>query len=112
MASKASASLAFLLSLNLLFFTFVSACDNCYVPAPPKPKPCPPTKPNPPSNYGKCPKDTLKIGVCAKLLVASSTLPSASPSDPMLHLADREIKSNEIFNVVFDMSKLGQKTCA
>ncbi|KAE8647892.1 hypothetical protein Csa_000289 [Cucumis sativus] len=68
MASKAAASLAFLLSLNLLFFTLVSACDTCYVPAPPKPKPCPPTKPNPPSNYGKCPKDTLKIGVCAKLL--------------------------------------------
>ena len=68
MASKATASLAFLLSLNLLFFTFVSACDNCYVPAPPKPKPCPPTKPNPPSNYGKCPKDALKIGVCGKLL--------------------------------------------
>ncbi|KAL0542129.1 hypothetical protein IC582_022220 [Cucumis melo] len=70
MASKATASLAIILSLNLLFFTFVSACDNCYVPAPPKPKPkpCPPTKPNPPSNHGKCPKDALKIGVCAKLL--------------------------------------------
>uniref|UniRef100_A0A0A0KKU4 Bifunctional inhibitor/plant lipid transfer protein/seed storage helical domain-containing protein n=1 Tax=Cucumis sativus TaxID=3659 RepID=A0A0A0KKU4_CUCSA len=62
MASKATASLAFLLSLNLLFFTLVSSCDNCYVPAPPKPEPYPP------SDYGKCPKDALKIGVCAKLL--------------------------------------------
>ncbi|XP_038875363.1 14 kDa proline-rich protein DC2.15-like [Benincasa hispida] len=68
MASKATASLAFLLSLNLLFFSLVSACDNCYVPAPPKPKPCPPPNPTPSPDYGKCPKDTLKIGVCAKLL--------------------------------------------
>ncbi|XP_022957726.1 14 kDa proline-rich protein DC2.15-like [Cucurbita moschata] len=71
MASKATASLAFLLSLNLLFFSLVSACNNCYVPAPvpPKPKPCPPTtKPSPSSSYGKCPRDTLKLGVCAKLL--------------------------------------------
>ncbi|CAK9311091.1 unnamed protein product [Citrullus colocynthis] len=72
MASKATASLAFLLSLNLLFFSLVSACNNCYVPDPPKPKPCPPTKPtpkpSPSSGYGKCPRDTLKLGVCAKLL--------------------------------------------
>ncbi|XP_023551364.1 14 kDa proline-rich protein DC2.15-like isoform X2 [Cucurbita pepo subsp. pepo] len=45
MASKATASLAFLLSLNLLFFSLVSACSDCY-----------------------CPRDTLKLGVCAKLL--------------------------------------------
>ncbi|CAK9311087.1 unnamed protein product [Citrullus colocynthis] len=68
MASKAKASLALLLCLNLLFFSLVSACDNCYVPAPPKPMPCPPTKPSHPSSYGKCPRDTLKIGICAKLL--------------------------------------------
>ncbi|KAA0039699.1 pEARLI1-like lipid transfer protein 1 [Cucumis melo var. makuwa] len=45
MASKANTSLVFLLALNLLFFSFVSAdYDN------------------------KCPIDTLKLGVCAKLL--------------------------------------------
>src|SRR5574342_151167 len=72
MASKATASLAFLLSLNLLFFSLVSACNHCYVPNPPRPKPCPPTKPtpkpSPSSGYGKRPRDTLKLGVCAKLL--------------------------------------------
>lgn len=77
MASKATASLAFLLSLNLLFFTLVSACDTCgYTPSPspppPKAEPCPPVaNPSPkpsPSGYGKCPKGVLKLGVCAKLL--------------------------------------------
>ncbi|XP_022970162.1 14 kDa proline-rich protein DC2.15-like [Cucurbita maxima] len=68
MASKATASLAFLLSLNLLFFSLVSACSDCYVPSPPIPNPCPPTEPNPSSGHGKCPRDTLKLGVCAKLL--------------------------------------------
>lgn len=56
MASKATASLAFLLALNLFFFSLVSACGNCY----PNPTPSP--------ENGKCPKDTLKLGVCAKLL--------------------------------------------
>ncbi|XP_022922132.1 14 kDa proline-rich protein DC2.15-like [Cucurbita moschata] len=60
MASKATPSLAFLLSLNLLFFSLVSACSDCYVPSP--------TEPNPSSGHGNCPRDTLKLGVCAKLL--------------------------------------------
>ncbi|XAR70443.1 hypothetical protein NMG60_11027293 [Bertholletia excelsa] len=45
---------------NLLFFTFASACNTC----PPKPKP----KPTPSTSGGKCPKDALKLGVCANLL--------------------------------------------
>ncbi|XP_038681179.1 14 kDa proline-rich protein DC2.15-like [Tripterygium wilfordii] len=63
MASKALASTTLLLSLNLLFFTFVS---SNYVPCPPPPthKPHSP----PPTPKGKCPIDTLKLGVCADVL--------------------------------------------
>lgn len=73
MASKAQVSTALLLSLNLLFFAMVS---STYVPCPPPapkgqkhyPKnPSVPAVPTP--NYkAKCPMDTLKLGVCAKLL--------------------------------------------
>ena len=79
MASKALASTALLLSLNLLFFTMVS---STYVPCPPPPskghkhqpppKNPPSTKPtppmNPPSTKPTCPNDALKLGVCANLL--------------------------------------------
>ncbi|KAL2472017.1 Bifunctional inhibitor/lipid-transfer protein/seed storage 2S albumin superfamily protein [Abeliophyllum distichum] len=85
MASKVVATTALLLLFNLLFFTMVS---STHVPCPPPPatpsgghgpKPNPPSKgpkPNPPSkgpkpnppSKGNCPKDTLKLGVCANLL--------------------------------------------
>ncbi|CAK9181951.1 unnamed protein product [Ilex paraguariensis] len=59
MGSKNTASLALFLAFNLLFFTFVSACGTCPTPNPkPKPKP----------NKGTCPRDALKLGVCADLL--------------------------------------------
>ncbi|XP_050227268.1 14 kDa proline-rich protein DC2.15-like [Mercurialis annua] len=68
MASRVAASTALLLSLNLLFFTLVS---STYCPPPPsklpKPHPTNPT-PVPSTNPGKCPKDTLKLGVCVNLL--------------------------------------------
>lgn len=53
MASK----LAFLVALNLIFFSVVvSACgNNCHIPSNP-------------DNGKTCPIDTLKLGVCAKLL--------------------------------------------
>lgn len=68
MASKALASSALLLSLNLLFFTMVS---STYVPnCPPSPPSnghnnhhAPATNPKP-----SCPRDTIKLGVCANLL--------------------------------------------
>ncbi|KAH7549595.1 hypothetical protein ACOSP7_025551 [Xanthoceras sorbifolium] len=59
--AKALASAALLLSLNLLFFTLVS---STYVPCPPPPKSHKHYPKNPPS----CPRDTLKLGVCANLL--------------------------------------------
>ncbi|KAJ4839840.1 hypothetical protein Tsubulata_010067 [Turnera subulata] len=80
--------MAFLLALNLLFFTLVTANHHktscppppappkpvpCPPPpAPPKPVPCPPPppkapKPSPPAS-ATCPRDALKLGVCADLL--------------------------------------------
>ncbi|KAL6125943.1 hypothetical protein ACLB2K_073994 [Fragaria x ananassa] len=63
-SSKAVATIALLLSLNIVFFTTVSA--NHYVPCPPPPK-TPKHPPTPPA-AATCPKDTLKLGVCANLL--------------------------------------------
>ncbi|KAK7265910.1 hypothetical protein RJT34_33535 [Clitoria ternatea] len=64
MASKTGSSLALFLTLNLLFFSLVSACGSYSCPGP-KPKP----KPNPtPSGSGTCPRDALKLGVCANVL--------------------------------------------
>ncbi|KAL0285608.1 UNVERIFIED_CONTAM: proline-rich protein DC2.15 [Sesamum angustifolium] len=58
MASRNNTSVALFLVINLLFFTLSSACGTC-----PGPKPKPKPKPK-----GYCPKDTLKLGVCADLL--------------------------------------------
>ncbi|XP_027335544.1 14 kDa proline-rich protein DC2.15-like isoform X5 [Abrus precatorius] len=44
MATKTSSSVAFFLTLNILFFALVSACR------------------------GTCPRDALKLGVCANVL--------------------------------------------
>ncbi|KAH6818116.1 Bifunctional inhibitor/lipid-transfer protein/seed storage 2S albumin superfamily protein [Perilla frutescens var. frutescens] len=60
MTTKKSTSLALFLLLNLIFFSLASA----WTPPSPKPKPKPKPKPSKPS----CPKDTLKLGVCANLL--------------------------------------------
>ncbi|KAF9685692.1 hypothetical protein SADUNF_Sadunf03G0080700 [Salix dunnii] len=72
MASKSTASLALFFALNLLFFSLVTACGGgCPSPNPkpkPKPKPKPTPKPTPSPSGGKCPKDALKLGVCADLL--------------------------------------------
>jgi hypothetical protein len=71
MGSKAITTIAFLVSLNLLFFTMVT---STYVPCPtppPKTPKHPPVKPHPTPAAPKpttCPKDTLKLGVCANLL--------------------------------------------
>ncbi|KAJ6701065.1 protein 14 KDA PROLINE-RICH PROTEIN DC2.15 [Salix koriyanagi] len=64
MASKSTVSLALFLAVNLLFFSLVTAKKSC-PPPPPKSKPPPPSSS---SSGGKCPKDALKLGVCADLL--------------------------------------------
>ncbi|KAL6550189.1 hypothetical protein OROMI_020677 [Orobanche minor] len=63
MASRAGTSTALLFLFNLLFFTMASSSNL----------PCPPKTPSTghdghkPSK-AKCPKDTLKLGVCVNLL--------------------------------------------
>ncbi|KAL8462336.1 hypothetical protein ACS0TY_032587 [Phlomoides rotata] len=65
MGSRAATSTALLLLLNLVFFTMVSSNNVA----------CPPPPPSGGHGHhrhhgykGKCPKDTLKLGVCANLL--------------------------------------------
>ncbi|XP_059643896.1 14 kDa proline-rich protein DC2.15-like [Cornus florida] len=65
MGSKSNASLALFLSLNLLFFALVSACGTC---PSPKPRPNPNPNPTPTPSTATCPRDALKLGVCANLL--------------------------------------------
>ncbi|VVB15188.1 unnamed protein product [Arabis nemorensis] len=87
MAPRTTSSLALFLILNLLFFTTISACDKCGCP-PSKPKPSPSPKPKPSPSHSptpkpnpkpkptpspspttaKCPRDALKLGVCANVL--------------------------------------------
>ncbi|XP_021912439.1 14 kDa proline-rich protein DC2.15-like [Carica papaya] len=61
MGSKALASTALLLCLNLVFFNLVS---STYVPCPPTP----PSGHHHHHNKGSCPRDALKFGVCANVL--------------------------------------------
>jgi len=90
MASKTCSSLAIFLTLNLLFFSLVSSCGTCGSGPNPKPKPKQRPSPNPsggPSPFGggltpsggyspsggggatgSCPRDALKLGVCANVL--------------------------------------------
>ncbi|CAJ2675010.1 proline-rich protein [Trifolium pratense] len=91
MASNKLSALIILFSL-LAYSTFSHACGTCNPtpkpkpsPPPPKPKPsppppspnaCPPPPPTPstspptptPPTSQKCPRDTLKLGVCADIL--------------------------------------------
>ncbi|KAF5478470.1 hypothetical protein F2P56_005028 [Juglans regia] len=88
MASESSALLALFFSLNLLFFALVTACGSSTCPSPrsrpanPNPNPNNPNpnnpnpnnpnpnnpNPNPNPSRGSCPRDALKLGVCADLL--------------------------------------------
>ena len=83
MASKSTASVALFLALNLLFFSLVTACGGgCPSPKPkpkPKPKPTPTPTPTPSPSGGKCPKDALKLGVCADLLGSLLNVTVGSP---------------------------------
>ncbi|KAK7311232.1 hypothetical protein RJT34_09238 [Clitoria ternatea] len=54
MASNKLIATFFVLSL-LSYSTLTNACGTCTTPSPPTPS-------------GKCPKDTLKLGVCADIL--------------------------------------------
>ncbi|XVE57687.1 hypothetical protein DITRI_Ditri04bG0109700 [Diplodiscus trichospermus] len=77
MDAKRSSSTILLLAINLLFFTLVSGCNTCVQARPnpnPRPTPASPTKKS-------CPRDALKLGVCAKLLNGTIGGEVGSPPD-------------------------------
>ncbi|KAK8482570.1 hypothetical protein V6N13_122406 [Hibiscus sabdariffa] len=79
MASKTSASLALFFALNILFFSVVSACGSCPCSCPsPNPNPTP----SPTPSAGKCPIDTLKLGVCANVLGLVNVTVGSPPVQP------------------------------
>ncbi|KAI9126501.1 hypothetical protein K1719_002097 [Acacia pycnantha] len=63
-------SLAFLLSLNLLFFTMVSSTYDV------------------PSTGANCPRDTLKLGVCANALNLVNLVVGSPPTVPCCSLIE------------------------
>ncbi|XP_072964058.1 14 kDa proline-rich protein DC2.15-like [Typha angustifolia] len=89
MASKASV-LALFLAINLLFA--IATAGDC--PPPPAPKPPKPPKPSttpcppPPGSYGKCPRDALKLGVCANVLDLIKAKVGAPPKLPCCSLLE------------------------
>ncbi|KAL8539817.1 hypothetical protein ACS0TY_001428 [Phlomoides rotata] len=71
-SKKSSATVLFLL-INLMFFALVNGCYfGCNNPTP---------NPNPNPNQGRCPRDALKLGICAKLLNGSVGAQIGSPPD-------------------------------
>ncbi|KAK5782781.1 14 kDa proline-rich protein DC2.15-like [Gossypium arboreum] len=81
MASKRSASMALFLALNILFFSLVSAtCRSCsssssnLTPTPT------------PSARGRCPRDALKLGVCANVLSLVNVTVGSPPVMPCCSL--------------------------
>ncbi|KAE8694584.1 Lipid transfer protein EARLI 1 [Hibiscus syriacus] len=83
MGSKRSASQALFFALNILFFSLVSACGSCPSPNP-KPKPKPTPSPSP--AIGKCPRDALKLGVCAEVLGLVNATVGSPPVQPCCNL--------------------------
>ncbi|OWM86733.1 14 kDa proline-rich protein DC2.15-like [Punica granatum] len=71
MASSSSRALL-LLALLLLATVSTNACSTC---KPPKPKPCPSPQPS-------CPRDTLKLGVCADILGLVNIVVGTPPTTP------------------------------
>ncbi|KAI4298823.1 hypothetical protein L6164_032340 [Bauhinia variegata] len=91
MGSKALASSAIFLSLNLLFFTMVSSTSACS-PTPayktPQYSSPVPKAPSPINKYSnaKCSIDTLKLGVCAKVLDLVNVKIGSPPTLPCCNL--------------------------
>ncbi|GMJ15065.1 hypothetical protein like AT4G12520 [Hibiscus trionum] len=84
MASKRSASIALFLALNILFFSLGNACNSC-----PSTNPNPRPNPNPtptPSARGRCPRDALKLGVCANVLNLVNVVVGSPPVQPCCSL--------------------------
>ncbi|KAL9992184.1 putative bifunctional inhibitor/plant lipid transfer protein/seed storage helical [Helianthus debilis subsp. tardiflorus] len=68
-----SKSSTLFLAINLLFFVATQACSTCNTP----------TLPVPTTPKGNCPRDALKLGVCARLLNDSvGTVIGKQPDHP------------------------------
>ncbi|KAK1324938.1 hypothetical protein QJS10_CPA01g02731 [Acorus calamus] len=83
MGPKSSASAALFVAVNLLFFALVTSCGTCPTPTPPNPTPTPS-----PSSKGKCPRDALKLGVCADVLGLVKVVIGKPPKMPCCTLLD------------------------
>jgi len=93
----AASSLVLLLVASAFLVSEVAACGGCSKPTPPPPPPSPTSTPCPPppsSSGGKCPKNALKLGVCANVLGLVKVSIGKVPTDsccPLLEgLADLE----------------------
>ncbi|KAI3409653.1 uncharacterized protein J3R85_019042 [Psidium guajava] len=77
--TQSSSSAALFLCLNLLLFALASGCNTCVQP---KPMPNPNRITNPFSPRGSsCPRDALKLGVCAKVLDGPVNVVVGTPPD-------------------------------
>ncbi|MED6220676.1 hypothetical protein PIB30_047162 [Stylosanthes scabra] len=65
-SNKANSSIALFLTFNVLFFALVSGCGHKCGGNKPNPNPSP--SPNPSGGGAYCPRDALKLGVCANVL--------------------------------------------
>ncbi|KAK4803967.1 hypothetical protein SAY86_003784 [Trapa natans] len=75
--SSSPSKSTFFLSINLLLFAIASGCNTCV-----QPKPIPNPFGNPSSSYKKsCPRDTLKLGVCTKVLNGPVNAVIGNPPD-------------------------------
>lgn len=68
-----SLSASLFISINLLMFSLVNGCSNC----PDLPNP----NPNPNPAVQSCPRDALKLGVCANLLNGAVGVVVGTPPD-------------------------------
>ncbi|KAG5028284.1 hypothetical protein AAZX31_05G055200 [Glycine max] len=79
-SSGPSTTLALFLTINLLVFVMASGCYTCTQPKPnPSPNPFP--YPNPSPTAKSCPRDALKLGVCANVLNGPIGAIVGSPPD-------------------------------
>lgn len=74
MDSKRSIWITVFLSINVISFALVSGCNTCV-----QPRPIPNPNPNPTSR--RCPRDALKLGVCAKVLDGTVAAVVGNPPD-------------------------------
>ncbi|KAG8092505.1 hypothetical protein GUJ93_ZPchr0012g21260 [Zizania palustris] len=83
MAGKA----ALVLAVSLLVVAVASACGS-YCPTPTTPPPPPPTPTPTPGTGGSCPRDALKLHVCANVLGLVKAKIGAAPYEPCCSLLD------------------------